>query len=45
MASVWCPTIAIAADRATPALSKFRTAVRRKSCGMRPGTPATRHAL
>jgi hypothetical protein len=40
MGSVLCPTIFIAAERATPALSRFLTAVRRKSCGILPGTPA-----
>ena len=33
MLSVRWPTIAIAADRGTPARSRFRTAERRKSCG------------
>jgi hypothetical protein len=34
--SVLCPISSIAAERATPALSRLRTAVRWKSCGMRP---------
>jgi hypothetical protein len=33
MLSVWCPTIAIAVERGTPARSRLRTAVRRKSVG------------
>jgi len=40
MASVWCPTIAIAEERGTPDRSRFLTAVRRKSCEVRVGTPA-----
>ena len=40
MGSVLCPTIFIAAEGATPALTRFLTAVRRKSCGILPGTPA-----
>ena len=39
MDSVLWPTIPIAAEQSTPARSKLRTAVRRKSCGIRPGTP------
>jgi len=34
----------MAVERGTPARSRFRTAVRRKSCGIRPGTPAERQA-
>lgn len=44
MASVWWPIIAMAVDRGTLARSRFLTAVRRKSCGMRPGTPAATQA-
>jgi hypothetical protein len=36
MLCVRCPTIAIAADRGTPARSRFRTAVRLKSWGILP---------
>jgi putative tryptophan/tyrosine transport system substrate-binding protein len=32
----------MATERGTPARSMLRTAVRRKSCRMRPGTPASR---
>lgn len=45
MLSVLCPIMAIAADRDTPSRSRFRTAVRRKSCRTRPGQPAAEHAL
>jgi len=45
MLAVRCPIIFIAAERGTPARSKFRTAVRRKSWGIRPGTPAFLHAV
>src|SRR5216683_2674425 len=45
MASVLCPTIAMAVERGTPARSRFLTAVRRKSWGIRPGTPARRQAV
>src|SRR5262249_32135362 len=34
----------IATERGTPARSRFLTAVLRKSCRMRPGTPASMHA-
>ena len=44
MASVLWPTIFMATDRDTPARSRLRTAVRRKSWGMRPGTPAALQA-
>src|SRR5258707_364239 len=40
MLSVLCPTIFMAVERGTPARSRFRTAVRRKSCGMRSDKPA-----
>ena len=43
-ASVLCPTICIATERGTPARSRLRTAVRRKSWKIRPGTPAAAHA-
>ena len=43
--SVRWPTIAMAVDRATPARSKFRMAVRRKSCGIRPAKPARAQAV
>ncbi|MEO8682487.1 MAG: hypothetical protein ABI665_25795 [Vicinamibacterales bacterium] len=33
----------IATRSETPARTKFRTALRRMSCGMRPGHPAARH--
>jgi len=39
------PVIFIATDRGTPAVSKFRTAVRRKSCLSMPGHPAFRQAV
>jgi hypothetical protein len=42
--SVRWPTIAIAADRGTPARLRLRTAVRRKSRGIRPATPAALQA-
>ena len=45
MLSVLCPTIFMAVDRGTPARSRFRTAVRRKSCGMRPARPAAVQAV
>jgi hypothetical protein len=45
MLSVLCPTIFMAVDRGTPARSRFRTAVRRKSCGMRPDSPAAVQAV
>src|SRR6266481_1647726 len=45
MLSVRCPTIFMAVDRGTPARSRFRTAVRRKSWGMRSGIPAFVHAV
>src|SRR5216683_6943569 len=45
MLSVLCPTIFMAVDRGTPARSRFRTAVRRKSCGMRPDRPAAVQAV
>ena len=35
---------AIATERGTPARSRLRTAVRRKSCGMRPTSLARLHA-
>jgi len=35
----------MAVDRATPARSKFRMAVRRKSCGIRPARPARAQAV
>jgi hypothetical protein len=35
----------MAVDRGTPARSRFRTAVRRKSWGRRSGIPAFRHAV
>src|SRR3989338_2210655 len=44
MASVWWPASFIATERGTPVRSMLRTAVRRKSCGIRPGTPAFLHA-
>jgi hypothetical protein len=43
--SVLCPVIFIATDHATPARSRFRTAVRRKSWSSRPGTPASLHTV
>jgi hypothetical protein len=43
--SVLWPTIFMAVDRGTPARSRFGTAVRRKSWGMRPGRPARQHAV
>src|SRR5215467_7287947 len=39
MASVLCPIILMAADRGTPALSRFLTAVRLRSWGSLPGSP------
>ncbi len=45
MLSVRCPTIFMAVDRGTPARSRFRTAVRRKSWGTRSGIPAFLHAV
>ncbi len=45
MLSVRCPTIFMAVDRGTPAHSRFRTAVRRKSWGTRSGIPAFLHAV
>ena len=44
-ASVLCPVNFIATERGTSACSRFLTAVRLKSCGMRPGTPAALHAF
>ena len=35
----------MAVDRGTPARSRFRTAVRRKSCGMRSDSPAAVQAI
>src|SRR4030095_3226188 len=35
----------MAAERETPARSRFRTLVRRKSCGILPGHPARRQAV
>jgi hypothetical protein len=43
--SVLCPVIFMATDRGTPARSRFRTAVRRKSWSSRPGTPASLHTV
>ena len=34
----------IATRSGTPVRTRFLTVVRRKSCGMRPGHPAARHA-
>src|ERR1700687_6400020 len=45
MLSVLCPTIFMAVDRGPPARLGFRTAVRRKSCGMRPDSPAAVQAV
>src|SRR2546425_1108963 len=45
MLSVLCPTIFIAVDRGTLARSRLRTAVRRKSCGMRSDKPACLQAV
>ena len=42
--SVLWPTSAMATARGTPARSRFLTAVRRQSCGRRPGTPAAAQA-
>jgi hypothetical protein len=44
MDSVARSTISMAVDRGTPARSRFRTAVRRKSWAIRLETPAYRHA-
>jgi hypothetical protein len=44
-ASVLCPVSFIAVERGTPARSRLRTALRRRSCGSRPGTPALRQAV
>jgi hypothetical protein len=41
---VLCPVIFIATRSGTPALTRFRTAVLRKSCRYAPGTPAALHA-
>ena len=45
MLSVLCPTIFMAVERGTPARSRFRTAGRRKSWGIRAVSPARRHAV
>jgi len=45
MLSVRCPIIFMAVDRGTPARSRFRTAVRRKSWGRRSGIPAFLQAV
>src|SRR6266852_5621011 len=45
MLSVRWPTIFMAVDRGTPARSRFRTAVRRKSWGRRSGIPAFLQAV
>src|SRR5207248_3800916 len=39
------PVICIATRSGMPARTRFRTAVRRRSCGIRPGQPACAHAL
>ena len=41
---VLCSVIFIATRSGTPELTRFRTAVRRKSCRNAPGTPAAWHA-
>jgi hypothetical protein len=40
-----CPVIIMATRSEIPARTKFRTALRRMSWGMRPGHPAARHAI
>jgi hypothetical protein len=45
MLSVLWPTRDIALDRGTPDRSRFLTAVLLKSCGMRPGIPASLQAV
>jgi len=41
----YAPRIFMATERGTPARSRFLTAVRRKSCGIRPGAPAALQAV
>jgi hypothetical protein len=42
---VLCPVICIATRSGIPARTRFRPAVRRRSCGIRPGQPACAHAF